>query len=104
MPVSAYDLCCVAAAADLYHLDHFLGAIKTACAALVDCEGFQILQGPPQDLQKPLEPLSAGMEAVYVAVTDSKGGDGGVFELRMVQRDYGLKAGCWMTKSCLKIK
>lgn len=44
------------------------------------------------------------MEAVYVAVQDSKGADGGVFELRLVQRDYGLKAGCWMTKSCLKVK
>jgi hypothetical protein len=90
--------------ADLYHLDHFLGGFKTACGALVDCQSFTILEGPPESPDKPITPLSEGMEAVYVAVTDSKGGGGGVFELRLVQRGFGLKAGCWMTKSCLKVK
>jgi hypothetical protein len=100
--------CCTAAllrgCADLYHLDHFLGAIKTACGALVDCKSFTILPGPPEDPLKPLEPLLTGSQAVYVAVQDSKGADAGVFELRMVQRQQGLKAGCWMTKSCLRVK
>lgn len=95
---------CLLAAADLYHLDHFLGAIKTACGALVDCKSYTLLDGPPDSPTKPIEPLPAGMEAVYVAVQDSKGADGGVFELRLVQREFGLKAGCWMTKSCLKVK
>ena len=95
---------CVLCAADLYHLDHFLGGFKTACGPLVDCQAFTLLQGPPDSPSKPLEPLPAGAEAVYVAVTDSKGADGGVFELRLVQREAGLKAGCWMTKSCLRVK
>lgn len=96
--------CCVLCAADLYHLDHFLGGFKTACGAMVDCQAFTLLQGPPDSPTKPLEPLPAGSEAVYVAVTDSKGGDGGMFELRLVRREAGLKAGCWMTKSCLRVK
>jgi hypothetical protein len=90
--------------ADLYHLDHFLGGFKTACGALVDCQSFTILEGPPKSPNKPIAPLLEGMEAVYVALADSKGGDGGVFELRLVQREFGLKAGCWMTKSCLRVK
>lgn len=91
---------------DLYHLDHFLGGFKTACAPLVDCSAFTLLQDPPSEpLLKPLEPAHpAGMAAVYVAVTDSAGGDGGVWELRLVQRELGLKKGCWMTKSCLRVK
>ncbi len=90
--------------ADLYHLDHFLGGFKTACGALVDCQSFRILDGPPQSPEKPIAPLPDGMQAVYVAVTDSKGAAGGVFELRLVQREFGFKAGCWMTKSCLRVK
>lgn len=88
---------------DLYHFDHFLGAFKTACGPLVDCSAFTLLDGPPGNPAKPLEPLGPGVEAVYVAVTDSRGGDGGVFELTLVQRQVGLKAGCWMTKSCLRV-
>eukprot|EP00878_Enallax_costatus_P014078 GHUV01014723.1.p1 GENE.GHUV01014723.1~~GHUV01014723.1.p1 ORF type:complete len:200 (+),score=36.28 GHUV01014723.1:956-1555(+) len=87
---------------DLYHFDHFLH-FKVACAALVDCESYHILPEPPAavaDIQQQLEP---GMEAFYVYVVDSKGQDGGVFELKMVQQEFGLKQGCWMTKSCIKV-
>lgn len=93
---------------DLYHLDHFLGAFKTACGPLVDCSAFTLLDGPPdsrllKNPDKPLEPPGPGVEAVYVGVTDSRGGQGGVFELRLVQRQVGLRAGCWMTKSCVRV-
>jgi hypothetical protein len=88
----------------LYHLDHFL-IFKTKCAELVDCQSYSILQGPPESLQQQqqLEQLAPGMEAFYVSVVDSQGRDGGVFEFRMVQKEYGLRKGCWMTKSCLRL-
>jgi hypothetical protein len=43
------------------------------------------------------------MEALYVSVVDGQGRDGGVFEFRMVQKEFGLRKGCWMTTSCLKV-
>lgn len=93
----------------MYHFDHFLGAFKTACGPLVDCSAFTLLEGPPDSKlllnpDKPLEPLQPGVEAVYVGVTDSRGGEGCVFELRLVQRQGGLRADCWMTKSCVRVK
>lgn len=44
-----------------------------------------------------------GMEVFYVSVIDSQGRDGGVFEFKLVQREMGLRKGCWMTKSCIKV-
>jgi hypothetical protein len=87
--------------ADLYHLDHFL-IFKSKCAELVDCQSYNILQGPPEQLQLQ-DKLPPGMQAFYVSVVDSQGRDGGVFEFRMVQKEYGLRKDCWMTKSCLKV-
>lgn len=74
----------------------------------MDCSTFTLLDGPPdssllKNPDKPLEPPGPGVEAVYVAVNDSRGGEGGVFELRLVQRQAGLRAGCWMTKSCVRV-
>lgn len=89
--------------ADLYHFDHFLH-FKVACGALVDCKSYSILPEPPAALKDRQQQLEPGVEVFYVSVVDSKGSDGGVFELRMVQRDSGLKQGCWMTKSCVKIQ
>jgi hypothetical protein len=94
------------ATAHLYHFDHWLGAFTTVCGALVDCQHYELLPGPPPHAQPPAVPgpPDPGVVAVYVAVTDSAGKPGGVFELRMVQRAAGMKAGSWMTKSCRRVK
>lgn len=111
---------CLPISADLYHFDHFLH-FKTACAALVDCQSYSVLPGIPEQLltasQQQQKQHSAGIsqssashgphlpgsEEFYVSVTDSKGSDGGVFKFVLVQQDFGLKQGCWMTKSCFKV-
>jgi hypothetical protein len=97
------------APADLYHQDHFIHGLNQACPALINCTAFTLLDGPPgappsQQQQQELEPLPPGMEAVLVSVVDSTGAPGGVFELRLVQREAGLKQGCWMTKSCIRVQ
>uniref|UniRef100_A0A383VFR9 Uncharacterized protein n=1 Tax=Tetradesmus obliquus TaxID=3088 RepID=A0A383VFR9_TETOB len=86
---------------DLYHLDHFL-IFKTKCAELVDCQSYSILAGPPEQVQQQQQ-VPPGMQALYVSVVDSQGRDGGVFEFVLAQKEFGLRKGCWMTKSCLKV-
>lgn len=96
---------------DLYHLDHFL-VFHTKCASLVDCCAYAVLAGPPPSLQQrqpggavasPAQP-ETNMQTFHVHVTaDSRGEDGGVYELVLVRGDTGLRAGCWMTKSCVRV-
>jgi hypothetical protein len=38
-----------------------------------------------------------------VDVVDAAGQAAGVYEFSMVQHEFGLKKGCWMTKSLLKV-
>jgi hypothetical protein len=76
---------------------------KSKCAELVDCQSYSILPGPPEALQQQQQQLPPGMEAFHVSVVDGQGRDGGVFEFRLVQKEFGLRKGCWMTKSCLKV-
>jgi hypothetical protein len=87
----------------------------------VDCQSYTVLPDSPEQLlaarqqqhaQNPASiqsssssqhPQLPGSEEFFVSVTDSKGSDGGVFKFVLVQQDFGLKQGCWMTKSCFKV-
>jgi hypothetical protein len=88
-------LCCtltprVSQSKDLYHLDHFLG-IKATYPLLFRNDGFEV--------GTPAAPGPDGLVDVRARV---RGGGGETeFVFRMMMRQTGSKAGCWLTKQLL---
>jgi hypothetical protein len=80
---------------DLYHFDHFLGGFGTALGDLVDCSAPAVGS---------CEAQPDGSVVVEAQVAGGVSGQPATFLFTMVQRDYSLKKGCWMTKSCLRRK
>ncbi|KAG2451322.1 hypothetical protein HYH02_003927 [Chlamydomonas schloesseri] len=79
---------------DLYHLDHFLGMFGNMCGDLVNSQSHAVLRSG----EIPEEP---GAVAVRVEVVGPTGRQG-QYEFKMVRKEFGRKAGAWMTKSLLK--
>jgi hypothetical protein len=61
--------------ADLYHLDHFLGACVTRLGALLNLASYQVLES--RQLPSSADPDGRPVVAVDVAVKDARGSDAG---------------------------
>lgn len=77
---------------DLYHLDHFLGMFNTTFGELVGHTSHQV--GPAVEVAPGL------MEVAVQAVGPT--GRPGAYVFALVQKEFGRKAGAWMTKSLRK--
>lgn len=98
---------------DLYHLDHFMGAVANFCPELLGCRSFEVgPERPPRDGAA----RAAGAVAFDVEVEaagEVRGGGGGqgrtgsgraVFEFTMQRQEWGLRKGCWQTKTLLRVE
>ncbi|KAI8464889.1 MAG: hypothetical protein J3K34DRAFT_438898 [Monoraphidium minutum] len=74
---------------DLYHVDHFMGAIGNFCPELINCASYAI--GPEQ--QRP-----DGGAAFRVRVAAANGG-AAAFDFVLQRQEWGLRKGSWQTKS-----
>jgi hypothetical protein len=82
---------------------------RNCCEPLVNCESYSIVQeDPAYEALRPQQQMIVGDEGpsveIGVHVLDGKGQAEGKYVFSLIQRSYGLKKGCWMTKSLLKVR
>lgn len=74
---------------DLYHVDHFMGAIANYCGEIINCTSYVI----GEERQAPGG--CVGFEVEVTAVNGSKA----TFDFVLQRQEWGLRKGSWQTKS-----
>ena len=81
---------------------------RNCCEPLVNCDSYTIVPNDPEyEALLSQQRMIVGDEGpsveVGVHVVDGKGQDVEKYVFSLIQRSYGVKKGCWMTKSLLKV-